>query len=103
MNVRLDVDTIDEQLKTLAGLGERLGESWHSSEQWIVSGEAGIGGDVLGQAFRAGYDTDATAVRDAARRIPASITENALMGRQALFDYQTMDAHYARDLRATAE
>jgi hypothetical protein len=100
--MRLDVDTLERQLRALADTGDRLGESWRSKEQWIATGETGIGGDALGQAFRAGYDPDATAVRDTARRVPADISENATMGRRALLDFQAMDTGFARDLRATA-
>ena len=63
----------------------------------IAGNEGGIGGDVLGQAFRGGYLPDSAAVRESADKVPDAITTDASLGNQAVGDYGSTDGGAAAE------
>jgi hypothetical protein len=79
------------EMRGLARHGEQLATDWRSTKSAIAGSEGGIGGDLLGQAFRGLYLADSAAVREAADRVPDSIMTDASLGHHATSDYVGSD------------
>jgi hypothetical protein len=98
-------DNIDmlptETAREMHGLsqhGQQLGTAWQGTKSAIAGNEGGIGGDILGQAFRGVYLPDSTAVREAADKVPDSIMTDAGLGQHATNDYGATDGGAAAEL-----
>ncbi|NUT45847.1 MAG: hypothetical protein HOV94_00810 [Saccharothrix sp.] len=85
------VDGIEPALHRLTGAGEELAATWRDGQNGITAGEAGIGADPLGQAFRAGYDADAARVRQVADLMPDLLLADGRAGHDAVVDYLAAD------------
>jgi hypothetical protein len=79
------------EMRGLSQHGQQLGTDWQSTKSAIAGNEGGIGGDLLGQAFRGVYLPDSTAVRTAADQVPDSIMTDAALGHHATADYVSSD------------
>lgn len=93
----MPTDTARE-MQGLSQHGQQLGTDWQGTKSAIAGNEGGIGGDILGQAFRGVYLPDSTVVREAADKVPNSIMTDAALGHHATNDYQTTDGGAAAEL-----
>ncbi|OKI13950.1 hypothetical protein A6A25_16965 [Saccharothrix sp. CB00851] len=87
----MQVDGIEPALHRLTGTGETLAATWRDGQSGLAAGEAGIGADPLGQAFRAGYDADAAKVRQVADLVPELLLSDGRTGHDAVIDYLAAD------------
>jgi hypothetical protein len=93
--VHMVTEAVEPVMQGLTGMGEELDGGWRSSRAEIDAGEAGIGGDLLGQAFRGVYDGAGTALRDNADRLPQQVRSTGEAGMAGVTDYVTADARAA--------
>jgi hypothetical protein len=91
MNAHMDVAVVEQAVRSLEQQGTQLAGAWRGSEAAITANEAGIGGDVLGQSFRQGYQEASTALRELAQRTPALLQEDSALGAQAVANYLAAD------------
>ncbi|WP_157620844.1 hypothetical protein [Saccharothrix sp. NRRL B-16348] len=87
----MQVDGVEPALHRLTGTGENLAATWRDGQSGLVAGEAGIGADPLGQAFRAVYDADAAKVRQVADLVPELLLADGRTGHDAVVDYLAAD------------
>lgn len=93
--VHMDTGGVASVMTALSESGRALGTAWQGSSAAITANEAGIGSDVLGQAFRASYATESTALRDTADRVPTAMLADAEAGAGCVADYRAADARGA--------
>lgn len=92
----MQVDGIEPALHRISGTGENLAATWRDGQSGLVAGEAGIGADPLGQAFRAVYDADAAKVRQVAALVPELLLGDGRTGHDAVVDYLAADERSRR-------
>lgn len=102
MNAHLDTAVVEQAVRSLEQQGTQLDGAWRGSEAAITANEAGIGGDVLGQSFRQGYQEASTALRELAQRMPAMMQEDSALGAQAVTEYLAADQRGASAFGAVA-
>ncbi|MEV4757342.1 hypothetical protein AB0J86_19805 [Micromonospora sp. NPDC049559] len=93
--LHMDVELVEPVLHGLSGTGAELDAAWQAGRAAVAAGEAGIGGDALGQAFRGIYLADSAAVRDNAGRFPGVLREDGQVGTDCVADYVAADARSA--------
>lgn len=104
----MDPDLAEPPMRALDTAGTGLETAWKNLESEIVAGEAGIGMDKLGWAFREGYGggqaaTDfgtgyigpAASARQSAKQLPGQYHELAAAGLASARDYRDADARGA--------
>ncbi|MEU5566824.1 hypothetical protein [Micromonospora musae] len=99
--LHMDAEVVEPVLHGLAGTGDELDAAWQAGQTAVSAGEAGIGGDALGQAFRGIYLADSTAVRDNAGRFPGALREDGQVGTACVADYVAADARSAAAFAGT--
>ncbi len=75
----------------LAGAAETFGSAWAGNRGDIAAAEAGIGGDVLAQAFVAGYRRRAEPVVAATDRVPEVYLGLSAAGQASVATYRAAD------------
>ncbi|MFD0204000.1 MULTISPECIES: hypothetical protein [Saccharothrix] len=99
-HVHMDVAGLRDAVGGLEERGRGLLDSWRTRQQAIGAFEAGIGSDVLGQAFRGIYTAPSTALRAAADGVPRALVEDAEIGRRCAEDYRAADRSAADAFRS---
>lgn len=90
-HAHMDLAGAAAAMNRLAADGQELASGWAGAQSAIAAGEAGIGGDVLGQAFRGVYAEQGAALREAAGAMPGLLGEDAAVGSRAVADYREAD------------
>jgi hypothetical protein len=98
--IQMDTEMVEPVMHGLTGTGEELDVGWKSCRAQVDSGEAGIGADVLGQAFRGGYEAAGAALRGTAGTLPSSLRAAAGNGMACCADYLAADARAAAGMPA---
>jgi hypothetical protein len=93
--IHMDTEMVEPVMRGLAGAGDDLDSGWQECRARVESGEAGIGGDELGQAFRAMYEQAGTALRTSADELPPALRAAADNGMACCTDYTTADTRAA--------
>lgn len=93
--LQMDTAAAGQVFAGLADASADLRERWRGALAAIAAGEAGIGGDRLAAAFRAGYDGPSKAARSAADVLPARLTADSDAGRACAEEYEAADARGA--------
>jgi hypothetical protein len=89
--IHMDTEIVEPVMHGLTGAGDELDGGWNSCRAQVDSGEAGIGQDVLGQAFRGVYEGAGAALRSSADRMPRSLRAAAETGMACCSDYAAAD------------
>jgi hypothetical protein len=100
--VHLETDLAEPVMRGLTAVGDELDGAWQSCRAEIDAGEAGIGGDMLGQAFRGVYGGAAEQLRAGAGRMPGSLSESGGVGLACCADYLEADRRAAAAMPAAA-
>ncbi|WHT16534.1 hypothetical protein N8J89_25765 [Crossiella sp. CA-258035] len=79
-------------MQALSQRATELDQGWQQDKSVIAGAESGIGGDVLGQAFRSVYTAPGQAARTAADRIGPAMAEDAQIGVRCAEDYLNADS-----------
>jgi hypothetical protein len=90
--VHMDTAGVTSMMRGLADHGLELDRGWQSAKDAISQGEAGTGGDVLGQAFRTAYEEAGRAMRAAADRLPGALAAHSDACMRCAEDYLSADA-----------
>jgi hypothetical protein len=98
--IHMVTEAVEPVMRGLTGMGDELDGGWRSSRAQIDAGEAGIGGDLLGQAFRGVYDGAGAALRDGADRLPQQVRSTGEAGMAGVADYVTADDRAAAGMPA---
>jgi hypothetical protein len=93
--IHMDTDMIETVMRGLTGAGEDLDGGWRASRAEVESGEAGIGGDVLGQAFRGAYEAPSRMLRSRADELPPALRTAADNGMACCTDYVAAEGRAA--------
>ncbi|WUI04102.1 hypothetical protein OHR68_20660 [Spirillospora sp. NBC_00431] len=80
-------EAVAGSMRQLDGEAQRLGGAWGAIKNGILADEAGIGGDMLGQAFRGAYAPAATEATQAADTTVTALAEDATVGNACAADY----------------
>ncbi|MEV6488680.1 hypothetical protein AB0M20_08595 [Actinoplanes sp. NPDC051633] len=96
--LHMDTDIVEPVMRGLTGTGDDLDGGWRSCREQVDSGEAGIGQDPLGQAFRGGYESASRALRTSADELPRSLRTAAENGMTCCTEYAAADARAAAGL-----
>ncbi|MEE6258216.1 hypothetical protein [Plantactinospora sonchi] len=100
--LQMDVEAVEPVLHGLASTGADLDDAWSTGRSAIPAGEAAIGGDELGAAFRGIYAEDSAAVGANADRLPDTLRTDAEVGSSCVTDYVAADQRGAEALRGVA-
>ena len=90
--VQMDTDEVTAAMGTLSTVGESLGAAWGADHGTITGHEAGIGTDVLGQAFRMVYRAPSQATAAAADRVGPAIVADAEVATRSATEYAAADS-----------
>lgn len=88
----MDTAGVTSVMRGLADHGLELARGWQSAKDTITQGEAGIGDDVLGRAFRTTYEAVGHAVRAGADRLPGVFAAHSDACMRCAEDYLAADA-----------
>lgn len=94
-HLHMDVEVVEPLLHGLSVTGDELDSAWQAGQSAISAGEAGIGGDELGQAFRSIYLDDRQLVGANAGALPAAVRLDAQAGTTSMRDYLSADQRAA--------
>ena len=83
---------VSTEMESLSRRGSALDEGWQSDKSAIAGAESGIGGDLLGQAFRSVYTEPGDAARVAADKVGPAMLADARVGMRCAEDYLGADA-----------
>ena len=98
--IHMDTEMVESVMQGLAGAADELDSGWQECRAKVESGEAGIGGDELGQAFRGAYEQAGAALRTGADRVPPSLRAAAENGMASCTDYTATDTRAAATMPA---
>ena len=98
--IHMATEMVEPVMRGLAGAGDDLDSGWRQCRATVESGEAGIGGDELGQAFRGGYEQAGAALRTSADTLPPALRAAADNGMACCTDYTATDARAAARMPA---
>ncbi len=87
----MQIDAVEPALHRITGTGENMAAAWRAGQAGLSAGEAGIGTDVLGQAFHHVYDADSAKVRQVADLVPEMLLADGRTGHDAVVDYVAAD------------
>jgi hypothetical protein len=96
----MDTEMIEQVMRGLAGTGDDLDSGWQQCRARVESGEAGIGRDELGRAFRGAYEQTGAALRTSANELPPALRAAADNGMACCADYTAADTRAAAALPA---
>ncbi|GAA2826093.1 hypothetical protein GCM10010452_63070 [Crossiella cryophila] len=82
---------VSTEMESLSRRGSALDEGWQSVKSAIAGAESGIGGDLLGQAFRSVYTAPGEAARVAADKVGPAMLADARVGMRCAEDYLGAD------------
>jgi hypothetical protein len=87
-------------MRGMSDVGETLDAAWAADRSAIAEHEAGMGSDLLGQAFKGVYATAAQATADAAGRVGPGIMDDAAVAVRSAVEYVNADALVSEAIRA---
>ena len=98
--IHMDTEMIEPVMNGLAGAGADLDGGWRESRATVEAGEAGIGDDELGQAFRGMYEQAGATLRSSADALPPMLRAAADNGMACCTDYLAADTRAAATMPA---
>ena len=94
----MDMAGTENVFATLSVKATTLDAFWNRAQRTIATGESGIGGDRIAQAFRGNSDPTSNAVRRDADPLPGAYLDLVTVGRRAAALYQEADLTSAQEI-----